>query len=326
LPTPPAILPRLFDEARAFRPDVVVFDSCAPWGYAVSEVLGIPGICSSSTLVFDRDETRRHLGAPADRLDATNLAAIAELKDKWGLDFSDRDIGLFYGRENLVFSCEELNPTRSNVKGSFHFVGSAITPGGELGDLAHYARARRRIYVSMGTVVGGKTGLDTSFFTPFIEAFGDREGYELLISAGPAAETFGALPKNVTVRRPVPQGAVLPDPDGFVTHTGANSMHEALFNEVPLLCIPHFGDQPQNAERVAGAGAGILLSREEISAARVAADVQRLLDDVSFRTNAARLAKGLRAGGGLSRALEIVDRVARSHPAKRPSRTVSSWA
>lgn len=37
LPTTAALLPRLLDEARAFRPDVVVFDSCAPWGYAVCE-------------------------------------------------------------------------------------------------------------------------------------------------------------------------------------------------------------------------------------------------------------------------------------------------
>ena len=92
-------------------PDVVVFDSCAPWGYAISEILKVPGICSVSTLVFDRDEVKRHSGAPSERMDATQLAAIAELERRWGLDFSHRDIGLFYGRENLVFSCEELNPT-----------------------------------------------------------------------------------------------------------------------------------------------------------------------------------------------------------------------
>src|SRR5688500_19425568 len=54
-----AILPRLLEEARELQPDVVVFDSCATWGWAVSEVLGVPGICSVSTLVFeDRKSTR----------------------------------------------------------------------------------------------------------------------------------------------------------------------------------------------------------------------------------------------------------------------------
>ena len=52
LPTTAAILPRLLEEARASRPDVVVFDSCAPWGYAISEILGVPGICSTAYLAM----------------------------------------------------------------------------------------------------------------------------------------------------------------------------------------------------------------------------------------------------------------------------------
>jgi MGT family glycosyltransferase len=307
LPASAALLPRFVEEARDFRPDVIVFDSCAPWGWAVSEVLGVPGICSVSTLVFDRDEVRRHVGAPSDRLDATNLAAIGEMERRWGLDFTDRDLGLFYGRENLVFSCEELNPTRCNVRGTFHFVGPTISGGGDIGDLETYARGKKRIYVSMGTVVGGKSGLEPSFFAPFIEAFGDRDGVELLVSAGAAAESFGALPKNVTVRRFVPQTAVLANTDVFVTHMGANSMHEGLFHGVPLVCSPHFGDQPHNAERVVAQGAGVLLPPAELSAPRVA-DAVESADCDSVRSNALRLSKSLRACGGLERALGVIEK------------------
>jgi MGT family glycosyltransferase len=308
LPATAALLPRLVEEARAIRPDVVIFDSCAPWGYAVAEVLGVPGICSVSTLVFDRDEVRSHAGAPSERLDAANLAALAEIERRWGIDFRDRDIGLFYGRENLVFSCEELNPTRDNVRGTFHFVGPTFaSAGGDIGsDLEAYARGRKRIYVSMGTAVGGKTGLEPSFFAPFVEAFGGREGYELLLSVGAAAGSFGVVPKNVSVRRFVPQTAVLARTDVFVTHVGANSMHEALFHGVPLVCTPHFGDQHQNAARVVAEGAGVLLPTGEISASRVAAQVERVGGD-SFRANAARLSTKLRACGGLERALRVIE-------------------
>lgn len=306
LPTTAAILPRLLEEARASRPDVVVFDSCAPWGYAVSEILGVPGICSVSTLVFDRDEVERQSGAPSERMDPTQLAAIAELERRWGLDFSDRDIGLFYGRESLVFSCEELNPTRANVRGIFHVVGPTFTSGGDVGDLETYARGRRRVYVAMGTVLGGKSGLGTSFFAPFIDAFGGRDGYELLLSAGATASSFGALPSNVTVRRSVPQTAVLAHTDVFITHVGANSMHEALFHGVPLVCVPHSGDGPQNAQRVVAEGAGVLMLPGEISAARAVAEVERV-NGASFRANASRLATSLRAGGGLERALRVIE-------------------
>jgi MGT family glycosyltransferase len=306
LPTTAAVLPRLVEEARATRPDVIVFDSCAPWGYALSEVLGVPGICSVSTLVFDREEVKRQSGAPSERMDPTQLAAIAELETRWGLDFGDRDIGLFYGRENLVFSCEELNPTRGNVRGSFHLVGPTFASDGDIGDLETYARGRRRIYVGMGTVLGGKTGLGTSFFAPFIDAFGRREGYELLISAGPTASSFGALPNNVTVRRSVPQTAVLAHTDVFVSHMGANSMHEGLFYGVPLVCVPQSGDGPHNAERVVAQGAGVLVPLGEVSAERILAEVERV-SGPSFRANAARLATGLRACGGLERALQVIE-------------------
>lgn len=307
LPATAALLPRLVEEARPLRPDVVIFDSCAPWGQAVSEVLGVPGIASVSTLVFDRDEVRRHVGAPSERLDATNLAAIAEIERRWGIHFGDRDIGLFYGRDNLVFSCEELNPTHANVRGTFHFVGPTFASGSDVGpELEAYARGRKRIYLSMGTVVGGKTGLGPSFFAPYVEAFGDREGFELLLSVGATAESFGAVPGNVTVRRSVPQTAVLAHTDVFVTHVGANSMHEGLFYGVPLVCTPHFGDQRQNADRVVAEGAGVLLPIEEISAERVTAEVERV-SGPSFRANAGRLAKKLRACGGLERAVRVIE-------------------
>lgn len=314
LPATAALLPRLVEEARALRPDVVIFDSCAPWGHAIAEILGVRGICSVSTLVFDRDEVRRHVGAPSERLDAPNLAALAEIERRWGIDFSDRDIGLFYGRENLVFSCEELNPTRANVPGTFHFVGPTFASGGDLGtDLEAYGLGRQRIYVSMGTAMGGKTGLEPSFFAPFVEAFGGREGYELLLSVGAAAESFGVVPKNVSVRRSVPQTAVLAHTDVFVTHVGANSMHEALFHGVPLVCMPHFGDQPQNAARVVAEGAGVLMPTGEVSAARVAAEVERVSGE-AFRANAARLSTKLRACGGLERALRVIESVTTSAP------------
>jgi UDP:flavonoid glycosyltransferase YjiC (YdhE family) len=85
LPATAALLPRFVEDARADEP-VVVFDSCAPWGYAVSEILGVPGICSMSTHLFDREEVRRAVGAPSERLDAANISALAEIERRWGIE------------------------------------------------------------------------------------------------------------------------------------------------------------------------------------------------------------------------------------------------
>jgi len=311
LPAAAAILPRLLEEAREARPDVVIFDNAAPWGLAVAEILGVPGICSVSTLVCDREEARRDHGAPGDRMDTTQRAAIDELATKWKLDFSDRDIGLFYGRENLVASCEELNPTYTTLPWKFHFVGPTIKRGGDIGDLATYARGRKRIYVSTGSVIGAKDALDPTFYRTFIDAFGDRDGFELLMSVGAAVDSFADLPRNVTVRRSVPQLAVLANTDVFISHMGANSMHESLFHGVPLVCMPHGGDQPLNSRRVVEQGAGVLLPRAELSPEAIAVAVERATSD-SVRANAARLAGRLESGGGLPRAMQVIEGAARS--------------
>lgn len=104
--------------------------------------------------------------------------------------------------------------------------------------------------------------------------------------------------------------------DVFVSHMGANSMHEALFYGVPLVCVPHSGDGPQNAERVVAQGAGVLMPPGEISAPRVAAEVERVSGE-SFRANAARLSRSLRTGGGLERALRVIEGITTVAPSPR---------
>jgi hypothetical protein len=62
----------------------------------------------------------------------------------------------------------------------------------------------------------------------------------------------------------------------------------------------------QNADRVVAQGAGVLVPPGQISAARLAAEVERV-SGPSFRVNAARLATKLRACGGLERALSVIE-------------------
>merc|ERR1712050_306223 len=62
---------------------------------------------------------------------------------------------------------------------------------------------------------------------------------------------------KVVICKAAPQLQILEHASVFVTHGGANSMHEALQLEVPLVVVPIFGDQPSNADAVARCGAGV---------------------------------------------------------------------
>ncbi|KAI9362753.1 hypothetical protein BD770DRAFT_307506, partial [Pilaira anomala] len=48
----------------------------------------------------------------------------------------------------------------------------------------------------------------------------------------------------------------------FISHGGASSIHESLFNGVPLLLHPFASDQPANAYSMAEAGVGLTLDRK----------------------------------------------------------------
>ncbi|CAO3585756.1 unnamed protein product [Absidia cylindrospora] len=57
---------------------------------------------------------------------------------------------------------------------------------------------------------------------------------------------------NIFIIDWAPQFALLSHPSMalFITHGGAGSVHEALFNKVPLFVFPFFGDQPSTARMI----------------------------------------------------------------------------
>lgn len=116
-----------------------------------------------------------------------------------------------------------------------------------------------------------------------------------LVTTGPALDPGAiAAPDNVTVVRAAPHAEVLPHAAAIVTHGGHGTVVRALAAGTPLLVMPHGRDQGDNAVRVTTRGAGLKLSRKA-SPAKVAAGVQRLLDDPSFRAGSERLGEVIRA-------------------------------
>jgi MGT family glycosyltransferase len=320
LPAAAAVVPYLLEQARELRPDLIVYDSFAPWARVIGEVLGCPQVASLSTLVLSTDQVREQFGSREERVDAYNQQALAALKQRWGVDLRDYDLGLWYAPDNLAYSCAALNPAAAGMRERVHFVGPLVSRADTSRELAaHGLRtraelgARKRVYVSMGTMVGEMRSLTPAFFAPFVEAFGGRDEWELVISVGKTIEpqAFGALPDNVIVRQSVPQVALLAHVDVFVTHAGANSMHESLLFDVPMVCIPCFGDQPHNTAQVMNAGAGVQLAFETLNTGDIRAQVERVAADASFRTQAARLGAELRAAGGIDRAIEILTAAAK---------------
>jgi MGT family glycosyltransferase len=122
---------------------------------------------------------------------------------------------------------------------------------------------------------------------------------------------LGAIPANARVERFVPQSDLLPHTDVVVTTGGTGGVLATLSAGVPLVIVPTAWDQPDNAWRVAEAGAGIRVHPRDCTPARIRAAVERVLGDPSFKQNAQRLSSDFAGFGGAVQAADLLEDLSR---------------
>lgn len=92
-----------------------------------------------------------------------------------------------------------------------------------------------------------------------------------------------------------------------ISHCGMVSAQEALVFGRPLLCIPFLVDQPDVAARVVDAGAGFSMDKSRLTAEDVHDAVVELLSNEVYAKAAARVGRLIERGGGINRAIEVID-------------------
>jgi UDP:flavonoid glycosyltransferase YjiC (YdhE family) len=117
------------------------------------------------------------------------------------------------------------------------------------------------VYVTFGTV----WNRDMELIRAVLAGLGHAEVVVTLGADGdPAA--LGPQPANVHVHRFLAQSEILPRCAAVVCHAGAGTMLGALAHGLPLLMLPQGADQHDNAERVAAAGAGLIVAPDGVAA------------------------------------------------------------
>ena len=116
-----------------------------------------------------------------------------------------------------------------------------------------------------------------------------------VITTGPAVDPAEVpAASHVVVVRSAAHNELMPQADLVVTHAGHGTLIKAIAAGVPTLCIPLGRDQPDNAARAARHGVASVLS-PRADAAAIAAAVDRMLRDPSYRTAAEGLGTRIRA-------------------------------
>jgi len=163
-----------------------------------------------------------------------------------------------------------------------------------LGDLENFVRGSGDegvILVSFGTILGE---IDETLIATMAAVFSslpqrviwklNTEGKSLKIGS------------NVKVASWLPQNDILGHPKTrlFIGHAGMNGMLEAGYHGVPMICVPFFGDQFDNAVAAKNLGMAEILHQEQITEEKLIKTINTILQTPSYRASAARISKSIR--------------------------------
>jgi MGT family glycosyltransferase len=162
------------------------------------------------------------------------------------------------------------------------------------------------IYLSLGSLGSA----DVELMTRLVGLLSDSP-HRFIVSKGPQHTEF-ELADNMWGAELVPQPAILPHIDLVVTHAGNNTTTESLHFGKPMVALPLFWDQYDNAQRIAETGVGTRLSTYECAAEELLGTIDRLLADTATRERTAAIGHRLQADPGRDRAATLIEELAAS--------------
>ena len=109
----------------------------------------------------------------------------------------------------------------------------------------------------------------------------------------------------------LPQPALLPLVDAVVTHGGNNTTTECVHFGKPMVALPLFWDQYDNAQRIAETGLGLRLDTYAFEPEELEAALEGVLADGQLQARLAAVAARVQASPGTMRAADLVERLAR---------------
>ena len=162
------------------------------------------------------------------------------------------------------------------------------------------------IYLSLGSLGSA----DVELMQRLVDVLA-KTNHRVIVSKGPLADQI-KLHDNQTGAGFLPQPAILPMVDLVITHGGNNTVTEAFHHGKPMIVLPLFWDQVDNAQRVDEIGFGRRLSTYGFRDKELTGAIDRLLKDQLLAERMAAMSGRIKSTSGTLRAAELIERVAMS--------------
>jgi MGT family glycosyltransferase len=133
--------------------------------------------------------------------------------------------------------------------------------------------------------------------------------YRYVVSMGPLHEEIELAP-NMAGAEFLPQTSILPLCQLAITHGGNNTVTECLHFGKPMVVLPLFWDQYDNAQRMDELGLGIRLDTYTFTDTQLHSALDRLLTDGMLHRRLATASATIQARDGLSEAARLIEQAA----------------
>jgi MGT family glycosyltransferase len=191
---------------------------------------------------------------------------------------------------------QRLAPTWHNLETSVRATDAAWEPPARDG--------RALIYLSLGSLGSA----DVELMRRLVDVL-SRTPHRFIVSKGPQHDEY-ELADNMQGAEFLPQTSILPHVDLVITHGGNNTTTEAMYFGKPMIVLPIFWDQHDNAQRVHETGFGVRLATYSFEERELTTAIERLLGDRALKARMQQVSTRLQASPGTKAAADLLEAVA----------------
>ena len=313
---------------KATGVEALVVDQVSPEGGTAADFLELPFATVCSGLLLNRDpnvppynttwscssnwlaQLRNRISQGFfDFIERSIWEVLFEYRRQWKLPVYSNYDAYYSQLAQLSQQPAEFEFPRPKLPKWFHFTGPYHSPLASKPISFPYQELTGQplIYASLGTVMGQQMGLFRDIATAC-----DGLDAQLVITMGGVAtpEALQNLPGSPLVVKYAPQLELLQKTTLTITHAGLNTTLECLSNGIPMVAIPMVNDQPGIAARIAWTGSGEVVPLPRLTVPKLRNAIERTLAQDSYKQNAMRLQTAIAQAGGVSRAADIVEKMA----------------
>jgi UDP:flavonoid glycosyltransferase YjiC (YdhE family) len=162
-------------------------------------------------------------------------------------------------------------------------------------------KSGKLIYLSMGSMGSA----DINLMKKLISIL-SKSKHRFIVSKGPLHEEY-ELADNMWGEGTVPQIKVLPIVDLVITHGGNNTFTETFYFGKPMIVMPLFADQYDNAQRIEEKGFGKRLDPYECTETELLESIDNLLNDEKLALKLEKASKRIQISKSISKISELIE-------------------